>query len=233
MSSPVRAGAGIDVGDQAVAHHQRALDDLVGKHDAGIGENGLGGHFRQSLISGSFSGRARPKRVMGMHDERGARLRLRQTASAPSTDTGRSSTCAKQAVDRRAHDEGFPVTRRGRTASCGSGRCRTRKGSPTGTGCGTPRRSMRSGLRRSISASVSGARKRSKASTTSSGKTVERRQRGFLDEREKAVDLADDEARNGDWHRSLRRSRRRAARSEASVSSGASRNGAFSVAWKP
>lgn len=42
-------GACVDAGDKTVAQYERALDDLVGKHDAGIGQNGLGSHLRQSL----------------------------------------------------------------------------------------------------------------------------------------------------------------------------------------
>ena len=50
MSSPVRDGARGDIGDQAVADRQRAVDDFVGEHDARIAQDQFGGHFRQSFF---------------------------------------------------------------------------------------------------------------------------------------------------------------------------------------
>lgn len=56
-----KACAGFDAGDKAVAQHQRTFDDLVGKHDAGIVENSLGGHFRQSFRRFFWPGGARAR----------------------------------------------------------------------------------------------------------------------------------------------------------------------------
>ena len=37
------------VGDEAIAQHQRADEDLILQHDAGIGKNGFAGHVRRSF----------------------------------------------------------------------------------------------------------------------------------------------------------------------------------------
>jgi hypothetical protein len=42
----IEAGAGVVARDKAVAQHERTLDEFVGKYDAGVGQNGFGGHFR-------------------------------------------------------------------------------------------------------------------------------------------------------------------------------------------
>jgi hypothetical protein len=56
VSAHVLAGAGgprLYGGNQAVAQQKRTLDDFVGQHDAGIGENGFGGHLGRSYLERS------------------------------------------------------------------------------------------------------------------------------------------------------------------------------------
>ena len=45
------AGGGAlgDVGNEAVAQHERAVENAVLQHDAGIGKNGFAGHVRRSF----------------------------------------------------------------------------------------------------------------------------------------------------------------------------------------
>ena len=50
MSSPVRDAPAAIPAIMPSRITQRAVDDLVGKHDAGIAQNRLGGHFRQSFF---------------------------------------------------------------------------------------------------------------------------------------------------------------------------------------
>ena len=54
------ASAGVDVGDAAVDDAHRAFDDPVGKDDAGIGEDGFGGHVRRSFVQGFGRADGRP-----------------------------------------------------------------------------------------------------------------------------------------------------------------------------
>jgi hypothetical protein len=59
IAAHVLAGSGsarLDRGNQAVAQQKRTFDDFVGQHDAGIGENGFGGHLRRSYLKRSVGG---------------------------------------------------------------------------------------------------------------------------------------------------------------------------------
>ena len=54
------AGAGVDVGDASVDDAHRAVDDLVCKDNAGVGEDGFGRHVRQSFVQGFGRAGGRP-----------------------------------------------------------------------------------------------------------------------------------------------------------------------------
>ena len=56
-----RCAAG-DVGDQPVADRDGSLHHLVGEHDAGIGENEVGGHVMRSFVAASGRARDAPAR---------------------------------------------------------------------------------------------------------------------------------------------------------------------------
>ena len=159
-----------DVGDQAVADRQRAVDDLVGQHDARIVQDQFGRHFRQS-----FCVVPRLEAAPGMDGEGRSGFRLDEQRHAVDRRPARPARRRTPRRVRRAR-AALRLQRRGPSASCGSGTYRTRRDSPIGRGCGTPRRSMRRdcGARSRPRSAASGNGRT--PSPTSPAKRVERRQ---------------------------------------------------------